>query len=313
MLESKPSNANILDSKEFLSSVSILDLPDAKFVSAETTVEEVKELLKNGGFGSLLLGSQENLRGIVTERDFLFKIALDYDALKGEPIESFMTVDPMTQSSEDTLGSVVSLMCNKEFRHLPIKFENGYKMLSVNDLIKYFLGHFAKDLQKHGTKVQWSKDGVYLQEYVHYDETAKDQEEISSRIFETPLRKIMFREALHTDSNSTLAQVIESLRDSKKGSALIMDFETELKGIISERDFLRKIYGEVDIHTALVKDYMTADPHKLLEQDLIAVALNNMSKFKYRSVIVANQGGYPISIVSILDILKYMASKFETE
>ena len=313
MLESKSLKSSALNSSELLVSISSLELRSATFMSKESTVEEVMKSLRDGALGSILIGNDNNLEGVITERDFLFKISLEYDEVKNSPIEKFMTTNPYSLSSEDSIIDVISLMCNKEFRHIPVRFDGSFKIISVTDLISFFLGHFSEELERHGTKIKWSRDGVYLQEFVHYDDSEVQDDAINSRIFETPLRKIMFRDALHCSAKNTLRDAIISLRESKKGSALIMSFETELKGIISERDLLRKVYGQVDIDKEKVEDFMTEDPHKLLEQDLIAVAINNMSKYKYRSVIVANQGGYPISIVSILDILKYMSSKFKTE
>jgi CBS domain-containing protein len=312
MLEKDERILSSVNFEEFNAPVSTLGLSDVKFIDEKTSVQDTMNILIENGNGCLLIGTSESIIGIVTEKDFLYKVALNYEEIKDKPVSDIMTKSPFVFDGDNTISEVIDLMCSKEFRHLPVKIENSVKVISVNHLISFFLEYFQSDIKVHGTKVDWSKDGVYLQEFVHYDEEDHANDlELSPQIFETPLRKIMFREALHCSINDSIEEVIKSLIKNKKSTALVMNFETELKGIISEKDLLRKVYSKVDIQNNSISEFMTADPHKLLEQDLIAVAINNMSKYKYRSVIVANQGGYPISIVSILDILKYISVKLK--
>ena len=311
MLENESRDYTVVSASDFAISIKDLNLEKAVFVELDCTIEKSLEILNKSKSGALLVGSIENLAGIITEKDMLSKAILDYDNLKSEPISSIMTPNPLVLDEEKTILDVIKLMCSKEFRHLPIKSSNGHCMIGVNDLLNYFLTHFQQDLEVHGTKIEWSRDGVYLQEFTHYNEEDESlEDEISPRIFETPLRKIMFRDAHYCDSDEYVLDAIRSMIKNRKGSILVMEYETEMRGIVSERDLIRKFLQFKNIKKAKIHKFMTKDPHKLLEQDLIAVALNNMAEFKYRSVIVANQEGFPISIVTILDILKYIASKF---
>ncbi|WP_127715850.1 cyclic nucleotide-binding/CBS domain-containing protein [Halobacteriovorax sp. HLS] len=311
MLESEQRDYTVVSADDFSVPVKELDLADATFVPGDCSIEKALESLNSSQAGALLIGTSSKLEGIITEKDMLHKAVLNFELVKDNPVSSIMTANPLTLSEDNTVLDIIKLMCAKEFRHLPIKKSDGHAMIGVNDLLYYFLDHFHSDLEVHGTKIEWSRDGVYLQEFIHYNEEDESlEEEISPRIFETPLRKIMFRDAHYCDAETPFYEAVKSMVEKRKGSILVMEYETEMRGIVSERDLIRKFLTFDDLKLVAIREFMTKDPHKLLEQDLIAVALNNMSKFKYRSVIVANQEGFPISIVTILDILKYIASKF---
>lgn len=308
MLDDFENDYSFIDKEDFYAPLESLNLPEAKIISSSTTIGETLEILRSGGFGSLIVGDQR-VAGIVTERDFLFKVSSDFNQLKDQSIETIMTKDPFTLKESSTILDAIQLMSSREFRHIPILCDSKIKVISVNDLINYTLNFFKSDLESYGTKVEWSKDGVYLQEQPHYTNEGDVNGKISAKIFETPLRKIMFKDALYCNIENNLDSVISLMKENRSGNILLMEYETELKGILTERDILKGAYGLVDFHKTSVRELMTKNPHKLLEQDLIAVAINNMSKYRYRSVIVANQAGFPISVVSILEILKFISAQ----
>ncbi|OUR97106.1 hypothetical protein A9Q84_12310 [Halobacteriovorax marinus] len=308
MLDDSQEDFTLIDTEDFYAPLEALNLPVAKVIPRTTTIAEVLSILRKNGYGSLIIGETQ-VEGIVTERDFLFKVSSNFEQMKDQSVETIMTPNPFTLKESSTIYDAIQLMSSREFRHIPIICDSQIKVISVSDLISYTLNYFKEDLLAYGTKVDWAKNGVYLQDHAHYSDETAVTGKISTRVFDTPLRKIMFKEALYCDMDKTLDEVVDLMKKNKSGNIIFLAYETELKGILTERDILKNAYGEVDFSTTLGMEYMTENPHKLLEQDLIAIAVNNMSKYKYRSVIVANQAGFPVSVVSILEILKFISSQ----
>jgi len=71
------------------------------------------------GAGCVLVSKNNHPVGIMTERDVLMKMVardVDYD----EPVDTFMTPDPLTMTPDDTIGEAISLMNREGFRNVPI-------------------------------------------------------------------------------------------------------------------------------------------------------------------------------------------------
>ena len=77
------------------------------------------------------------LRGILTERDFLAKIA-GLAEFERQPVSRFMTGNPETVSPADTVAFAMRKMSVGGFRHMPVS-ENGSPVgvFSVRDLLKH--------------------------------------------------------------------------------------------------------------------------------------------------------------------------------
>lgn len=98
---------------------------------------QVIGLMIDRGVGAVLVtGADGRLVGILTERDFLSKVAgrPDFAAL---PVRDFMTANPETVAPTDTLGFAVGKMDAGGYRHLPV-VESGRPVgvVSVRDVIR---------------------------------------------------------------------------------------------------------------------------------------------------------------------------------
>lgn len=92
------------------------------------------------GVGAVLVtGDDGQLVGILTERDFLTKIA-GSDALAFLPVLQFMTRHPETVRPDHPLAFAVRLMDVGSYRHLPV-VEDGRPvgMISVRDVLRHVL------------------------------------------------------------------------------------------------------------------------------------------------------------------------------
>ncbi len=100
------------------------------------------------------------------------------------------------------------------------------------------------------------------------------------------------------------------MREGKFGAGVVMEHGTQVKGIITERDFISKVFGQsVRLGDMRVGDIMTRDPHYLLDHHKVAYAYNNMMKFGYRNMLVLNDDKFPIAVITLLDLLNYLFRK----
>jgi CBS domain-containing protein len=88
----------------------------------------------------LLVNADGTLAGILTERDFLTKVA-GQPGLTELPAKDFMTPNPETVSPTDTVAFALGKMNLRGYRHLPV-INDGKPvgMLSVRDVLKYVTG-----------------------------------------------------------------------------------------------------------------------------------------------------------------------------
>ncbi len=75
----------------------------------------------------------------MTERDVLMKVVAR-DVTYEEPVDNFMTRDPLTLTLDDTVGEAISLMNRENIRNVPIiNPTNGeaIALFRVQDVIDY--------------------------------------------------------------------------------------------------------------------------------------------------------------------------------
>ncbi len=84
-----------------------------------------------------------------------------------------------------------------------------------------------------------------------------------------------------------------------------------LIGIFTERDVLtRVVRRRLDPERTRLADVMTPDPESLAPQDRICYAVNRMHNTGYRSVPLVDADRRPIGIVTVNDIVKWLAEIF---
>ncbi len=84
----------------------------------------------------------------MTDRDVLMKIVAR-DVAYEEPIEKFMTADPITFTPDCTIGDAIDLMDRKNFRNIPIvSAETGecIGVFSIKDVIDYLVESFPEQV-----------------------------------------------------------------------------------------------------------------------------------------------------------------------
>lgn len=130
--------------------ISTLKLSTPLLVQAGTPVGRVLEEVQGQprSAGCVLVCQGRRLAGILTERDVLLKVmARDVDST--EPVDRFMTPEPITMTPQQTIGDAISLMNEHNFRHIPVVDESSGDVLSifsVSDVIDYLAESFPEQV-----------------------------------------------------------------------------------------------------------------------------------------------------------------------
>jgi len=126
------------------------------YVSEDNTVFDAIKAMTENKIGAVLVRpkSGEDFTGILTERDYMNKVALNGLDSRHTPVSRIMTRKPITVRSDETCLVALKKMTLGRFRHIPVT--QGGKIvgiLSLGDLVKNLLSSF--------------KDSVdYLSEYI---------------------------------------------------------------------------------------------------------------------------------------------------
>ena len=89
-------------------------------VPGSMTVREAAKLMKSKRYGAVLVTEGDDLLGIFTERDAIFRvIAVGLDP-ETTPLVEVMTKEPKTITPDKTFGHAMLMMHEGGFRHVPV-------------------------------------------------------------------------------------------------------------------------------------------------------------------------------------------------
>ncbi len=114
------------------------------FVSKDATILEVVRTMNHSKIGCVLVGDEDRLEGILSERDIVLKgVCLGKDLGK-TPVASLMTADPETLTDEDSLAYAVNKMSVGGYRHIPVERNRRTSgVISVRDVLGYLSKLFS--------------------------------------------------------------------------------------------------------------------------------------------------------------------------
>ena len=136
----RPIPADRLEESLLRDPVSVLNPKQPVTVTVHSTLGEAIAKMISQSVGALLvLGADGELVGILTERDFLTKVAGAPD-FASRPVRDFMTARPETTALGDPLAFALSKMDGGGYRHLPITAAGKpVGVVSVRDMLRHLV------------------------------------------------------------------------------------------------------------------------------------------------------------------------------
>jgi CBS domain-containing protein len=124
-------------------------------MDAGNTVEDAIHFMNNKKISAIIITENDNTAGIFTERDVVrCYIAKGGRKFREIPVGEAMTKNLMVAELADDLNSVMSVMVEKNIRHLPVVDKGTViGMLSIRDIV-------LSQVHKMTTEIHYLKDYI---------------------------------------------------------------------------------------------------------------------------------------------------------
>ena len=106
-------------------------------ISPDASVFDALVLMAEKEIGAVLVVRDDKLVGIMSERDYARKVALQGKSSKEITVKEIMTEKVLIIESSSQIEDCMAIMTSKRIRHLPV-FENGnlIGVISIGDVVK---------------------------------------------------------------------------------------------------------------------------------------------------------------------------------
>ncbi len=117
------------------------------FVTPDATVYDAIALMAEKHIGAVLVISDRELVGILSERDYARKVILQGRSSKDTRVQEIMTTSLVAVAPESTVDECMRIMTQHRIRHLPVLDGGGVAgVVSIGDLVKSVIAEQAETI-----------------------------------------------------------------------------------------------------------------------------------------------------------------------
>ena len=110
---------------------------DVWSITPRATVFEALRMMADKDVGAMLVTENDNLVGILSERDYARKVILKGKASKNIQVKDIMTRVLFTVHPDQTIEECMELMTNQRIRHIPVVLDDEILgVISIGDVVK---------------------------------------------------------------------------------------------------------------------------------------------------------------------------------
>lgn len=122
---------------------------DVVTTGPDASLAEIAAVLSEKRIGAVLVVEDDDLRGIVSERDIVRALARHGSEALRKLAADCMTPRVVTCGPDDTINDVMQKMTSGRFRHLPV-LENGRiaGIVSIGDVVKRRIEEVEKEAEQ---------------------------------------------------------------------------------------------------------------------------------------------------------------------
>jgi CBS domain-containing protein len=111
---------------------------DVLRIDADASVFEAVKRMVEANVGSLLVTESGEITGIVTERDYLRRAALEGRTDKETAVREIMSSPLLVATPETTVDECMALMTDRRIRHVPVvDGSEVVGIVSIGDVVKF--------------------------------------------------------------------------------------------------------------------------------------------------------------------------------
>jgi CBS domain-containing protein len=129
----------------------LLDSKGREIISIvqDASVLDAIKLMADRAVGSLLVMDGDDLKGIVTERDYARKVIIKGRSSESTAVADIMTTEIVTATSDKTVNDCMTLMTKRRIRHLPVVDEGKVAgMISIGDLVQAIISDQQEEIEQ---------------------------------------------------------------------------------------------------------------------------------------------------------------------
>ena len=118
-------------------------------IGPDASVFDAIKLMAEKGVGSLVVMEDQQMLGILTERDYARKVILKGRASENTRVSEIMTTDVLTTSGAETVNQCMETMTERRIRHLPVIEDNTVVgIISIGDLVQAIISDQQQEIQQ---------------------------------------------------------------------------------------------------------------------------------------------------------------------
>ncbi len=263
----------------------IADLPEFNNTQENITlssnnkvIEAVKEMVKHH-IGAIPIIDNDKLVGIFTERDLSTRVLNKNLDIKKTTLAEVMTKKIETITENVTLAESIEKMRKGHYRHSLVVDKSGKLLQILSQRVFVANNWFLSLLEKHKKHIN------------------------SSTILADVIKSNGNDYIISISSDKLASEAINLITTKRIGAIPIID-NNNLVGIFTERDVMIKIvYAGLDPNKTVLHDVMTKKLTTLTVTAKINDCLEAMALGKFRHILIVNDSGELIKILSLRDFM----------
>jgi CBS domain-containing protein len=120
----------------------------------DASVFDAIKLMADRGVGSLLVMDGDELKGIVTERDYARKVIIKGRSSESTPVADIMTTELVTASPTQSVNDCMNMMSERRIRHLPVVIDGKVAgLISIGDLVQAIISDQQEEIEQLGSYI----------------------------------------------------------------------------------------------------------------------------------------------------------------
>ena len=118
-------------------------------IQPDSVIIDAIRLMAERRVGALLVMQEERIAGIVSERDYARKVALEGRSSRDALVRDIMSTRVLCAKPEQTVQECMALMSDKRARHLPVlDHKRVVGMISIGDLVKSIIAEQQFEIEQ---------------------------------------------------------------------------------------------------------------------------------------------------------------------
>ena len=117
-------------------------------IQSDASILQAIEKMAKKQVGALLVMEDDRLAGIITERDYARKVALEGRSSRDSQVRDIMSTKVLCARPDQTVQECMALMSDKRARHLPVlDHKKVIGLVSIGDLVKSIISEQQHEIE----------------------------------------------------------------------------------------------------------------------------------------------------------------------